>query len=109
MHAASESGSGSGGGFTAPPEPSPTGRRFLLWMTQADCADVAGCAEPHHGKARNWLLKGATDSAAGPDLSNIHTPRSNNRDLSHVYLNDDLDIPVVELIVQVHMGQITVI
>ena len=71
---------------SAPPEPSPTGRRFLLWMHQADRADVAGCAEPHHGEARNWLLEDATDSAAGPDLSDIQTPRSNDRDLSHVYL-----------------------
>ena len=66
-------------------------------MHQADCADVAGRAEPHRGEARDWLLEVATDSAAGPDLSDVQTPRSNDRDLSHVYLNDDLDFPVVEL------------
>jgi len=66
-------------------------------MHQADGADVAGCTEPDHGEARNRLLESASDSATGPDLSDIQTPRSNERDLSHVYLNDDLDIPVVEL------------
>jgi hypothetical protein len=66
-------------------------------MHHADCAHVGGCAEPHHGKPRNWVIKGAIDSCALPHLSDVETPGGDDGDPTHGGVNDDLDIPVIEL------------
>jgi prevent-host-death family protein len=66
-------------------------------MHQADCPHVTGRAEPHHGKARYWLLEGAIDSGAPPHLSDVETPGSDDGNRSHGDVDDDLDIPVIEL------------
>ena len=58
---------------------------------------VAGCAESDEEETVNRKLEGATDSAAAPDLTNIQPPRNDDRDLSRVYADHDLHIPVVEL------------
>lgn len=83
--------------LAASPRPAPATRRLLLRMDQADCAHVDRRAKPHHRKARNWLLEGAVDSAARPNLSDIKSSRHDDCDLPHVHVDDNLDIPVIEL------------
>jgi hypothetical protein len=90
-------GSGSGCCLAGSPTPSPAALPFFFRMHQADCPRLAGCAKPHHGKARNWLLEGAIDSSAPPHLSDVETPRSDDGDRPHRDVDDDLDVPVVEL------------
>ena len=57
-------GSWPGCRFAAAPTPFPAALPFLGRMHHADCAHVAGGAEPHDGKARNWRLEGGSDRAA---------------------------------------------
>jgi hypothetical protein len=94
--ASQPAGSGSGCCLPASPAPSPAALPSVFRVRQADCPHVAGRAEPHHGKARNWLLEGAGDSRAPPHLPDVETPGSDDRDRSHVDADDDLDIPVIE-------------
>ena len=57
--------------LAASPTPSPAALPFLGRMHHADCVHVAGGAEPHDGKPRNWRLKEGIDRAAPayrPDL-----------------------------------------
>ena len=82
---------------SASPTPSPAALLRRLRMHHADDAHVGGCAEAHHGKARNWRPEGAIDGAAPPDLSDVETPRSDDGDRPHGGVDDDLDLPVIEL------------
>ena len=90
-------GSGPGCCAAASPAPSPAALPFLLRMHQADRTAAAGCAELHHGKARDRLFEGAFDSGAPAYLPDVETPGSDDGDRSHAGVDDDLDIPVIEL------------
>ena len=66
-------------------------------MHHADCAHVAGGAEPHDGKARNWRLEGGIDRAAPAHRSDLEATGNDDGDCSHVGVDDNLDVPVIEL------------
>ena len=65
-------------------------------MHHADCAHVAGGAEPHDGKARNWRLEGGIDRAAPAHRSYLEAAGNDDGDCPHVGVDDNLDVPVIE-------------
>jgi hypothetical protein len=71
--------------------------RFSFGCIRRIVPHVAGRAKPHHGKARNRLFEGAFDSGAPAYLPDVETPGSDDGDRSHAGVDDDLDIPVIEL------------
>src|ERR1039457_7302001 len=94
-------GSWPGCRLAASPTPSPAALPFLGRMHHADCAHVAGGAEPHDGKARNWRLGGGIGRAA-PAHRPAHRPDleaagNDDGDFPHVGVGDNLDVPGIEL------------
>ena len=73
------------------------GAAFLGRMHHADCAHVAGGAEPHDGKARNWRLEGGTGHAAPAHRPDLEATGNDDGDCSHMGMDDNLDVPVIEL------------
>ena len=90
-------GSWAGCRFAASPKPSPAALPFLSRMHHADCAHVAGGTEPHDGKARNWRLEGGIDRAAPPHRPDLEAAGNDHGDCPHVGVDDNLDVPVIEL------------
>jgi Family of unknown function (DUF5990) len=90
-------GSWPGCRFAAPPAPSAAALVFLGRMHHADCAHVAGGAEPHDGKARNWRLEGDADRAAPAHRPDLEAAGNDDGDFAHAGVDDNLDVPVIEL------------
>jgi len=90
-------GSWPGCRFAASPAPSPAALLFLGRMHHADCAHVAGGAEPHDGKARNWRLEGGIDHAAPAHRPDLEATGNDDGDCPHMGMDDNLDVPVIEL------------
>ena len=90
-------GSWPGCRFAASPAPFLTALLFLGRMHHADCAHVAGGAEPHDGKARNWRLEGGIDHAAPAHRPDLEATGNDDGDCSHMGMDDNLDVPVIEL------------
>ena len=66
-------------------------------MHHADCAHVTGGTEPHDGKARNWRLEGSIDRAAPARRPDLEAAGNDHGDRPHVGMDDNLDVPVIEL------------
>ena len=87
-------GSWPGCRFAASPTPSPAALPLLGRMHHADCAHVAGGAEPHDGKARNWRLEGGIDRAAPARRPDLEAAGNDDGDCPHAGADDNLDVPV---------------
>lgn len=66
-------------------------------MHHADCAHVGHGAEPHDGKARNRRLESGTDRAVPAHRPDLEAAGNDDRDCPHSRVDDNLDIPVIEL------------
>lgn len=66
-------------------------------MDDADRPHVGGGAEPHNGKARDRRFNDCLDRAVPAHQSDVEASGDDHGDLANSGVDDDLDVPVVEL------------